>query len=245
MAGGGGASNGTPVMPGPLDTGLDYGSDSDIPKNTGNASNNKPGTGGTALNGLPNSRGTGGAEDPAEDELGPMANATFVGAPPEQVAGLSNDELQDTTAASMTPGAQAASAEGLGVSTAAGAIAAEGEKKPEPPVANKAIFQPDLAQGAVAITGSDLNSALSELADVFGSDEPAVKAKGALTAEEEAAFSSLGRKGGKGAGREVAQAGNDPATLDEDSVALFVRVKFCHDRALKRGNVDFGLRKRL
>jgi hypothetical protein len=109
-----------------------------------------------------------------------------------------------------------------------------------------------LQSGAVSIAGSEMKSAVQSLAEELGATDLDLNL-GDLTEEEKAALAPL--EGGDGVrnlapiknGRRSASViqGSDASIQDEQSATLFSRSRSAHERALKRGNLILGTRKKL
>jgi hypothetical protein len=177
---------------------------------------------------------------------------------PEQVAaagGLSGDIGDETSGASSAPGIRGADGKPIraGFSSAGGGDLQSGRRSLDRDVANKEQFSPDLKSGAVSIAGSEMKSAIASLAEELGATDLDLDL-GDLTPEEKAALAPLEGGGGvrslaqtKNGGRRTASLsqGSDEAILDEQSKPLFARARSAHERALLRGNLILGIKKKL
>lgn len=175
---------------------------------------------------------------------------------PEQVAaagGLSGDIDGESSGASSAPGIRGADGKPIrtGFSTANGGNLQSSRQSMDKDAASGGGFSPDLKSGAVSIAGSEMKSAVQSLAEELGATDLDLDL-GDLTAEEKAALAPL--EGGEGvrnvatarSGRRVASVqGSDGSIQDEQSMALFSRTRLAHERALKRGNLILGTRKKL
>ncbi len=113
-------------------------------------------------------------------------------------------------------------------------FASKSKDQPQDPTTKN--FQTNLSEGGVPVASSDIRSTFEELASDLGIDSSA-----GLTAEESAAFSSLQNSGSEG-GRTIAEENKEHSTHQFDASvqgtegkALFLRTRYAHIRALKKG----------
>lgn len=107
-------------------------------------------------------------------------------------------------------------------------------------------FQTDLSEGGVPVASSDIRSTFEELASDLGIDSSA-----GLTAEESAAFSSLQNSGSEG-NRSIAEENGehsahqfDASVQGTEGKALFLRTRYAHVRALKKGLLIQNVKSKL
>lgn len=175
---------------------------------------------------------------------------------PEQVAvagGLSGD-TGESSGASSAPGIRGADGKPIrtGFSSASGGSLQSRHENMDKDAAAGGAFSADLKSGAVSIAGSEMKSAIQSLAAELGATDLDLDL-GDLGAEEKAALAPL--EGGDGVrnlapvigGRRTASViqGSDASIQDEQSAALFTRTRSAHERAIKRGNLILGTRKKL
>lgn len=96
----------------------------------------------------------------------------------------------------------------------------------------------DLSSGAVSIGGGDINAAMTSLAEDFGlaSAEP-------LTEAEKEALAM--RQGGEAADSATLNQSQEAVIAESNSAPLFTRTRWALERAVKRGDLILGLRKKL
>lgn len=194
-------------------------------------------------------------EDPQTAEAD--AEAKTVESSPGQAAaagGLSGGVGEDNSGASSSPGIRGADGKPIrtGFSSAGGGSIQSSRQNMDKDATSGGGFSPDLKSGAVSIAGSEMKSAMQSLAQELGATDLDLNL-GDLTAEEKAALAPL--EGGDGVrnfapianGRRTASViqGSDASIQDEQSAALFSRTRSAHERALKRGNLILGTRKKL
>lgn len=175
---------------------------------------------------------------------------------PEQTAvagGLSGD-TGESSGASSAPGIRGADGKPIrtGFSAASGGSLQSRHENMDKDAAAGGAFSADLKSGAVSIAGSEMKSAIQSLAAELGATDLDLDL-GDLGAEEKAALAPL--EGGDGVrnlapvigGRRTASViqGSDASIQDEQSAALFTRTRSAHERAIKRGNLILGTRKKL
>jgi hypothetical protein len=167
--------------------------------------------------------------------------------------GAGGDGGGELTGASSAPGVRGADGKPIGFSAAAGGGNLQSSRQNlDKDAAAGGGFSPDLQSGAVSIAGSEMKSAVQSLAEELGATDLDLNL-GDLTEEEKAALAPL--EGGDGVrnlapiknGRRSASViqGSDASIQDEQSATLFSRSRSAHERALKRGNLILGTRKKL
>jgi hypothetical protein len=160
---------------------------------------------------------------------------------------------EESSGASSSPGIRGADGKPIGFSAAAGGSNLQSSRKNmDRDASAREQFSPDLKSGAVSIAGSEMKSAIQSLAEELGATDLDLNLDD-LGAEEKAALAPL--EGGDGVrnlapiknGRRSASViqGSDASIQDEQSAALFSRSRSAHERALKRGNLILGTRKKL
>jgi hypothetical protein len=171
-------------------------------------------------------------------------------------AGLSGSIDGGASGASSAPGILGADGKPIrtGFSSAGGGALQPGNRSLDRDVAGKEQFSPDLKSGAVSIAGSEMKSAIASLAEELGATDLDLDL-GGLTEEEKTALAPLEGDNGvrspasiMSGGRATAglsRQGSDEAILDEQSMPLFARARSAHERALLRGNLILGSRKKL
>lgn len=116
------------------------------------------------------------------------------------------------------------------------------ERSLDPAVKN---FQTDLSQGGLPMNASDIQNSFQELASELG-----IETSNGLTLEENEAFSSL-QNSSDGRRNVAANSGNQAESQFDASVegtegkALFLRTKYAHIRAVKKGLLIQNLKSKL
>jgi hypothetical protein len=164
--------------------------------------------------------------------------------------GISSDGLR-ASGASVNPGSYGGAGSPTGFSGSRGAgVDGAGEAGKAREIASREQFSPDLNKGAVNIAGSEVNSALAALEEEFKTDDVQLDL-GGLTADEKKALAPNGELAGgvfsspSAGGRRVASTTQESrAVLDEDSTPLFPRNHGAIERAIKRGDLILGIKKK-
>jgi hypothetical protein len=252
-AGGGGSSTGSGSSSTPYYANEVIGGNDGPSGNTGGASGKNPqgyalagdGNGGSA-----GADGNGQAAGNADGQGDPTQMASAGN--PSGLYPVSEESISGaaSSGASVNSGSYGGgSSASTGFSGSKGA-AADSEAAKVKEIAPKAQFSPDLDSGAVNIAGSEVNSALAALEDEFKTEDVKLDLDG-LTAGEKKALSPDGALAGgvfsapSSGGRQLASASQESkAVLDEDSTPLFPRNHGAIERAIKRGDLILGIKKK-